>query len=324
MVRTSGVDDRTIDSHIKRLRKKFKSSDTEFNQIETLYGVGYRYKRKLIPVAACSAPMTSAEGLAPVRPAACRIRISPTGGCRVPDRWPPVVLASAVRPPEQARARPATPISIDATNAAAPNPISIRRRHPASGAGRCGEGRYDATRAPVELPKPQPPARPAREAVAETPKRARATAAGPSAVSRSAAPSAQPLGVAAYPAHPAAQCHGVGDTRGRPPLPAELSRQPDPVGTRAVEDRGQAVFRRWRQRRRHRSFWAMNGCPETRARPCGAWSMSLRRPARLFSPDGTLIADSFRCPVLAAWSIRLLPPLDLNEGFHLEDGHARP
>ena len=38
------VDDRTIDSHIKRLRKKFKSSDTEFNQIETLYGVGYRYK----------------------------------------------------------------------------------------------------------------------------------------------------------------------------------------------------------------------------------------------------------------------------------------
>ena len=38
------VDDRTIDSHIKRLRKKFKSSDTEFNQIETLSGVGYRYK----------------------------------------------------------------------------------------------------------------------------------------------------------------------------------------------------------------------------------------------------------------------------------------
>ena len=38
------VDDRTIDSHIKRLRKKFKQVDTEFNQIETLYGVGYRYK----------------------------------------------------------------------------------------------------------------------------------------------------------------------------------------------------------------------------------------------------------------------------------------
>ncbi|HKR19851.1 MAG TPA: response regulator transcription factor [Stellaceae bacterium] len=37
------VDDRTIDSHIKRLRKKFKSVDTEFGQIETLYGVGYRY-----------------------------------------------------------------------------------------------------------------------------------------------------------------------------------------------------------------------------------------------------------------------------------------
>ncbi|WP_343561145.1 response regulator transcription factor [Kiloniella sp. b19] len=38
------VDDRTIDSHIKRLRKKFRDVDTEFSQIETLYGVGYRYK----------------------------------------------------------------------------------------------------------------------------------------------------------------------------------------------------------------------------------------------------------------------------------------
>ncbi|GAB5469702.1 MAG: response regulator transcription factor [Rhodospirillales bacterium] len=38
------VDDRTIDSHIKRLRKKFKAMDDDFNQIETLYGVGYRYK----------------------------------------------------------------------------------------------------------------------------------------------------------------------------------------------------------------------------------------------------------------------------------------
>ncbi len=38
------VDDRTIDSHIKRLRKKFKVLENEFNQIETLYGVGYRYR----------------------------------------------------------------------------------------------------------------------------------------------------------------------------------------------------------------------------------------------------------------------------------------
>jgi two-component system response regulator ChvI len=38
------VDDRTIDSHIKRLRKKLKAADQAFNQIETLYGVGYRYK----------------------------------------------------------------------------------------------------------------------------------------------------------------------------------------------------------------------------------------------------------------------------------------
>jgi len=38
------VDDRTIDSHIKRLRKKFRAVDDTFEQIETLYGVGYRYK----------------------------------------------------------------------------------------------------------------------------------------------------------------------------------------------------------------------------------------------------------------------------------------
>ena len=38
------VDDRTIDSHVKRLRKKFKVKDTEFDMIETLYGVGYRFK----------------------------------------------------------------------------------------------------------------------------------------------------------------------------------------------------------------------------------------------------------------------------------------
>src|SRR6202041_1464166 len=38
------VDDRTIDSHIKRLRKKFKVVDDDFTHIETLYGVGYRYK----------------------------------------------------------------------------------------------------------------------------------------------------------------------------------------------------------------------------------------------------------------------------------------
>jgi two-component system response regulator ChvI len=38
------VDDRTIDSHIKRLRKKFKSTDDEFDLIDTLYGVGYRFK----------------------------------------------------------------------------------------------------------------------------------------------------------------------------------------------------------------------------------------------------------------------------------------
>jgi two-component system, OmpR family, response regulator ChvI len=38
------VDDRTIDSHIKRLRKKFKVAEPDFEMIETLYGVGYRFK----------------------------------------------------------------------------------------------------------------------------------------------------------------------------------------------------------------------------------------------------------------------------------------
>ena len=38
------VDDRTIDSHIKRMRRKFRYYDKDFDQIETLYGVGYRYR----------------------------------------------------------------------------------------------------------------------------------------------------------------------------------------------------------------------------------------------------------------------------------------
>ncbi|HRD45550.1 MAG TPA: response regulator transcription factor, partial [Caulobacter sp.] len=38
------VDDRTIDSHIKRMRKKFRQVDPSFDAIETLYGVGYRYR----------------------------------------------------------------------------------------------------------------------------------------------------------------------------------------------------------------------------------------------------------------------------------------
>jgi two-component system, OmpR family, response regulator ChvI len=37
------VDDRTIDSHIKRLRRKFRQSDPAFDAIETLYGAGYRF-----------------------------------------------------------------------------------------------------------------------------------------------------------------------------------------------------------------------------------------------------------------------------------------
>ena len=40
------VDDRTIDSHIKRLRKKMRAVDNEFSAIETLYGIGYRYNEE--------------------------------------------------------------------------------------------------------------------------------------------------------------------------------------------------------------------------------------------------------------------------------------
>ena len=37
------VDDRTIDSHVKRIRKKFKAVDDDFDYIDTVYGVGYKY-----------------------------------------------------------------------------------------------------------------------------------------------------------------------------------------------------------------------------------------------------------------------------------------
>lgn len=38
------LEDRTIDSHIKRIRRKFRAYDSEFDRIETLYGIGYKYK----------------------------------------------------------------------------------------------------------------------------------------------------------------------------------------------------------------------------------------------------------------------------------------
>ena len=37
------VDDRTVDSHIKRMRRKFRMVDPEFSAIETLYGAGYSF-----------------------------------------------------------------------------------------------------------------------------------------------------------------------------------------------------------------------------------------------------------------------------------------
>ena len=38
------MDERTIDSHMKRLRRKFKARDTEFDMVETVYGIGYSFK----------------------------------------------------------------------------------------------------------------------------------------------------------------------------------------------------------------------------------------------------------------------------------------
>jgi two-component system, OmpR family, response regulator ChvI len=37
-------DERTIDSHMKRLRRKFKARDLEFDMVESVYGIGYRFK----------------------------------------------------------------------------------------------------------------------------------------------------------------------------------------------------------------------------------------------------------------------------------------
>jgi two-component system response regulator ChvI len=43
------VNDRTVDCHIKRLRRKFRLADTDFDMIETLYGVGYRFSGRSVP-----------------------------------------------------------------------------------------------------------------------------------------------------------------------------------------------------------------------------------------------------------------------------------
>ena len=40
----ANADDRTIDSHIKRLRRKISQTDDTFDMIETIYGVGYRFR----------------------------------------------------------------------------------------------------------------------------------------------------------------------------------------------------------------------------------------------------------------------------------------
>jgi two-component system, OmpR family, response regulator len=37
------LDDNTITSHIKRIRRKFVAIDVDFDAIETVYGMGYRW-----------------------------------------------------------------------------------------------------------------------------------------------------------------------------------------------------------------------------------------------------------------------------------------
>ena len=39
------VEDRSVDSHVKRIRRKFRNVDNTFANIETLYGLGYRYRK---------------------------------------------------------------------------------------------------------------------------------------------------------------------------------------------------------------------------------------------------------------------------------------
>lgn len=48
------LEDRTIDSHIKRIRRKFRAHDNQFDCIETLYGIGYKYKPDAKGIFACS------------------------------------------------------------------------------------------------------------------------------------------------------------------------------------------------------------------------------------------------------------------------------
>jgi two-component system response regulator ChvI len=38
------VDDRTVDSHVKRIRRKFREVDPAFDHIETVYGIGYKFR----------------------------------------------------------------------------------------------------------------------------------------------------------------------------------------------------------------------------------------------------------------------------------------
>ena len=72
------VDDRSIDSHVKRIRKKFKDVDSEFDQLETLYGVGYRFKTAL----SAAGPIGSEVGPVTLWATQSNHRLQPECACK--------------------------------------------------------------------------------------------------------------------------------------------------------------------------------------------------------------------------------------------------
>lgn len=56
------VDDQTITSHVKRIRKKFVALDAAFDQLETVYGAGYRWKPQVAAARALGAAAIASGG----------------------------------------------------------------------------------------------------------------------------------------------------------------------------------------------------------------------------------------------------------------------
>ena len=93
------VDDRTIDSHIKRLRKKFKAVDDDFDMIETLYGVGYRFKEAVTTALAADRAAWTCWPAGKGR----RLVRSDGAGCQAPQRGRACEWAATTRQTDRAR-----------------------------------------------------------------------------------------------------------------------------------------------------------------------------------------------------------------------------